>query len=232
MSTNNIVPQTPAQLQASANNAPADTNQAIDEFFALIETILPSLVARLGPFVVALMPSLFTGYSVYETLYQKAGAELAFIFALAVAVAIECAGIYLGHNAVRISGWGWLLAGLYVLGVWGIVVFGHAAFSGLSLGIGLFSPVLVLSVYISHALFLQKDTALRQEWAEAIRQRKRQDHQQETPHVRMIPGACSTFDGVELQAGGVDLFGLDRDLEQLRRLLVLDLDRGHGAVLP
>jgi hypothetical protein len=154
----NIVHQSPPKLQASPNNAfwggtPEAANQAVEKFFALIETILLSFIARPVPqggcallpvpsgvsggsrvpvpIVVALVPTLFTSYSVYESLRPQASAELATL--LALTVIIEPISIYLGHNAVSINGWGWLLAGLDVVGGWGIVGFGYSALSGLGL---------------------------------------------------------------------------------------------------
>ncbi|MFC1976564.1 ArsR family transcriptional regulator [Chloroflexota bacterium] len=132
---------------------------SVDEFFAWCEDVLLSFISRLGPFGVALMPAIFTAFSVYSSLKSVTGFLVAFVFAAIVAAGIESAGIYLGHNAVKLNNVaGWILAALYLVAVCGIVLVGHVSFSSLALGIGLFSPVLVLAVYISHAMTLTKQT--------------------------------------------------------------------------
>jgi DNA-binding transcriptional ArsR family regulator len=149
---------------------------SVDEFFAWCEDVLLSFISRLGPFGVALMPAIFTAFSVYSSLKPVTGSFTAFLFAVIVAAGIEAAGIYLGHNAVKLNNMGgWFLAALYLVAVCGIVLVGHESFSGLGLGIGLFSPILVLAVYVSHAMTLSKQEKLAKQEIEKVHQQQRSE---------------------------------------------------------
>lgn len=139
--------------------------QRIDSFLDDIQAVLLSFLVKLGPFFVALMPALFTGYAIFYTFEKEAGRVLAIAFALTVALAIETVGIVATHTAIDLYN-GWrskaidgikvlLMIGLvpfYILGVAGTVWFAKEAFSQLVWALGIVSPFLTCIVYIAVAL--------------------------------------------------------------------------------
>lgn len=139
--------------------------QVLDEIFDGIQAILLSFLLKLGPFAVALMPALFTGYAIYSIFAEVAGVELAMIFAVVVAFAIETVGIVISHTAIgQYNGWRrgkvdtfkvWLMVFLvpfYIGSVSGTVLFAEDAFHSLVQALGIASPFLTCSVYIAVAL--------------------------------------------------------------------------------
>jgi hypothetical protein len=139
--------------------------QHIDSFLDDIQAILLSFLVKLGPFFVALMPALFTGYAIFHTFEPEAGYHLSLAFALVVGLAIETVGIVATHTAIDLYN-GWrsksvdgikvlLMVGMvpfYVAGVAGTVLFAQDAFSPLVWGLGIASPFLTCIVYIAVAL--------------------------------------------------------------------------------
>ncbi len=71
-----------------------------DEILDLIQGILLSVLVKIGPFFVALMPAMFTAYATYHTFAIEADHRLALFFGLVVGVAIETVGIVATHSAV------------------------------------------------------------------------------------------------------------------------------------
>jgi hypothetical protein len=136
-----------------------------DHFLDAIQAILMSCLVKLGPFFVALMPSLFTAYSIFHTFKDEAGDYLALFFAVVVGVAIETVGIVATHTAielytakqqeiiepVKFQVMAWLVP-VYVIGVAAIVGFSEDAFTPLVKGLGIASPFLTCIVYIAVAL--------------------------------------------------------------------------------
>lgn len=139
--------------------------QKFDSFLDAIQSILMSLLVKLGPFFVALMPALFTAYSIFYTFKDEAGYYLAMFFAVVVGVAIETVGIVATHTAidlynakqqemiepVKFQVMAWLVPA-YVIGVASVVAFSEDAFSPLVKGLGIASPFLTCIVYIAVAL--------------------------------------------------------------------------------
>lgn len=139
--------------------------QAIDGALDDLQAILLSVLIKLGPFAVALMPSLFTAYAIYHTFESEAGPMLALSFAVVVGLAFETVGIVSTHTAIDLyNGWSegriqafkaWLMALLvpvYVLGVAGAVLYSENAFTDLVKALGVVSPFLTVIVYIAVAL--------------------------------------------------------------------------------
>lgn len=139
--------------------------QKFDTFLDAIQSILMSLLVKLGPFFVALMPALFTAYSIFHTFKEEAGYYLALFFAVVVGVAIETVGIVATHTAidlynakqqeiiepVKFQVMAWLVP-VYVIGVASVVSFSGDAFTPLVKGLGIASPFLTCIVYIAVAL--------------------------------------------------------------------------------
>jgi len=139
--------------------------QKFDGFLDAIQSILMSLLVKLGPFFVALMPALFTAYSIFHTFIDEAGYHLAVFFAVVVGLAIETVGIVATHTAIdlynakqqeiiepikfRVMAW---LVPAYVIGVATVVGFSEDAFTPLVKGLGIVSPFLTCIVYIAVAL--------------------------------------------------------------------------------
>lgn len=136
-----------------------------DNFLDAIQAVLMSFLVKLGPFAVALMPALFTAYAVYFTFEPEAGAELAFLFAMVVGLALETVGIVATHTAIelynakdvgliqpvkfRLMVW---LVPVYVVIVALMVGFSKNAFTPLVKGLGIASPFLTCVVYVAVAL--------------------------------------------------------------------------------
>lgn len=139
--------------------------QTFDRFLDAIQAILMSVLVKLGPFFVALMPALFTAYSIFHTFKDEAGIYLALFFAVVVGVAIETVGIVATHTAidlynakqqaiiepVKFQLMAWLVPA-YVIGVAVVVGFSEDAFTPLVKGLGVASPFLTCIVYIAVAL--------------------------------------------------------------------------------
>ncbi|MBE7553122.1 MAG: winged helix-turn-helix domain-containing protein [Anaerolineales bacterium] len=139
--------------------------QWFDTLLDSIQSILLSILTKLGPFFVALMPALFTGYAIFRTFKAEASPELALFFALTVGIAWEVVGIVACHTALDLynasetgiiqPGKFKLMAALvpvYVVGVAGVVYFSKEAFNPLVKGLGIASPFLTTIVYIAVAL--------------------------------------------------------------------------------
>lgn len=139
--------------------------QRFDHFLDAIQAILMSFLVKLGPFFVALMPALFTAYSIFYTFQQEAGATLALCFAVVVGLAMETVGIVATHTTidlynakqqgiiepVKFKVMGWLVP-IYVLGVSSVIYFSEDAFTPLVKGLGVASPFLTCTVYVAVAL--------------------------------------------------------------------------------
>lgn len=137
----------------------------VDNFLDEVQAILLSILVKLGPFAVALMPALFTAYAIYFTYQVDAGENLALFFAIVVGLAMETVGIVATHTAIDLyngkqsgvieSGKFWLMVLLvpaYVLGVAGTVYYSENAFTPLVKSLGIASPFLTCIVYIAVAL--------------------------------------------------------------------------------
>lgn len=139
--------------------------QLIDGALDDLQAILLSVLIKLGPFAVALMPALFTAYAIYHTFETEAGPALALCFAVVVGLAFETVGIVATHTAIDLyNGWSEgriqafkaalmaLLVPVYVLGVAGAVWHSGDAFTPLIKGLGVVSPFLTCIVYVAVAL--------------------------------------------------------------------------------
>lgn len=142
-----------------------DYAELIDQVLDFFQAILLSFLIKLGPFFVALMPALFTGYAIFHTFETEAGFAMALLFAGTVGLAMETVGIVSTHTAIDLyNGWSegriqafkaWLMALLvpvYVLGVAGAVWYSENAFTPLVKALGVISPFLTCIVYIAVAL--------------------------------------------------------------------------------
>ncbi len=141
------------------------TPQQFDKKLDDIQFILMSILVKIGPFFVALMPAMFTAYSIYNTFKGEAGILLASLFAFVVGLAIETVGIVATHTAidlynayqkgliesVKFKLMAWLVP-TYVICVASIVWFSGDAFTPLVKGLGIASPFLTGIVYIAVAL--------------------------------------------------------------------------------
>lgn len=136
-----------------------------DSFLDAIQAIIMSLLTKLGPFFVALMPALFTAYAIFHTFKDEAGPDLAMFFAVVVGLAMETVGIVATHTAiylynakeegiiqpVKFNLMVWLVP-VYVIGVALVVGFSKDAFTPLVKGLGVASPFLTCIVYVAVAL--------------------------------------------------------------------------------
>lgn len=136
-----------------------------DIFLYGIQGMILSLLIKLGPFLVAVMPGLFTGYAIYFRFLEEAGHGLALAFAIITALALETVGIVSTHTAINLYNamsrkiikpvkfklMAWLVP-VYVGGVSSVVFFSGDAFSDLVRSLGIASPVLTCIVYIAVAL--------------------------------------------------------------------------------
>lgn len=136
-----------------------------DNFLDAVQSIIMSFLVKLGPFFVALMPSLFTAYAVFHTFEAEAGWELALLFALVVGAAMETVGIVATHTCidlyngkeagivqpVKFKVMVWLVP-VYVIGVACVVGFSGDAFTPLVKSLGIASPFLTAIVYVAVAL--------------------------------------------------------------------------------
>lgn len=139
--------------------------QAIDSLLDDTQSILLSLLIKLGPFAVALMPALFTAYAIFHTFEKEAGPMLALCFAVVVGLAFETVGIVATHTAIELyngteqgiispikTGLMISLVPVYVAGVAAVVWFSGDAFTPLVQALGIASPFLTCIVYIAVAL--------------------------------------------------------------------------------
>jgi hypothetical protein len=139
--------------------------RTFDNALDAIQSILMSILVKIGPFFVALCPASFTAYAIYKTFATEAGHALALFFALVVGIAWEAVGIISTHTATDLyNAWQdgktqpvkfWVMVFLipvYVLGVAAVVGFSQDAFTPLVKGLGVASPFLTVVVYIAVAL--------------------------------------------------------------------------------
>lgn len=136
-----------------------------DSFLDAIQSVLMSILVKIGPFFTALMPAMFSAYSIFHTFKSEAGPLLALLFAFVVGLALETVGIVATHTAIdlynakqaklvepakfRLMVW---LVPIYVLGVAAVVYFSEDAFTPLVKGLGVASPFLTCIIYIAVAL--------------------------------------------------------------------------------
>lgn len=143
----------------------SDIAKWIDDVLDTIQAVLLSVLIKLGPFAVALMPALFSGYAIYHTFADQAGPGLAMLFAVVVALAIETVGIVLAHTSIEMYngftagvvdgvklGLIVLLIPFYLVGVAGVVIYADGAFTPLVQALGVASPFLTCAVYVAVAL--------------------------------------------------------------------------------
>jgi biotin operon repressor/cell division protein FtsL len=205
--------------------------QFVDDILDDVQALLMSLLVKLGPFCVALMPALFTAYAIFKTFASEAGTELAFGFALVVGVAIETVGIVSVHTAIDLyNAWQeevtqevkfWLMAALipvYVVGVACVVGFSENAFTPLIKGLGIASPFLTCVVYVAVALARdirrtkarQEETQAKQERIEAEerawdREKERLElehkHAEKMARIEAKANPASAYQGVAQQNG-------------------------------
>jgi hypothetical protein len=164
--------------------------QAVDKTLTVIQFIIMSFLTRLGPFFVALMPALFTAYSIYHTFDDEAGQGMALFFAVVVGFAMEAVGIVATHTAidlynaqrdnliepVKFQLMAWLVP-VYVIGVAAVVFFSKDAFSPLVKGLGVASPFLTCIVYIAIALARDLSKIETKASEQAQRAHQKQDEQ-------------------------------------------------------
>lgn len=153
--------------------------KAWDIFLYGIQGMILSLLVKLGPFLVAIMPGLFTGYAIYFRFLEEAGYGLALAFAVITALALETVGIVSTHTAISLYNamtrgivkpvkfklMAWLVP-VYVGGVSSVVYFSGDVFTDLVRSLGVASPVLTCIVYI--AVALARDITQIEEAQEAI----------------------------------------------------------------
>lgn len=139
--------------------------QKFDHKLNIFQSVVLSLLTKIGPFFVALMPSCFTAYSVYFVFEQKAGEYIAVLFSLIVAIAIEAVAIVVTHTALDLYNayreqqiellkvvLMCFLIPFYVIAVAAAVYFSGDAFDPLVKSLGMASPLLTCIVYLSVAL--------------------------------------------------------------------------------
>lgn len=170
--------------------------QTFDNLLDAIQSVIMSILTKLGPFTVALMPASFTAYAIYHTFEPSAGARLALFFALVVGLAWETVGIVACHTAIDLYNAAedkliqpvkfWLMLALipiYVLGVAGVVFFSQDAFVPLVKGLGIASPFLTAITYTAVALARDirrieaKQTEVDNRQAEAEAERRQWDRE-------------------------------------------------------
>lgn len=164
--------------------------QRFDRFLDAIQALLMSFLVKLGPFFVALMPALFTAYSIFYTFQPEAGFTLAMCFAVVVGLAMETVGIVATHTTIdlynakqqgiieplkfKVMSW---LVPIYVLGVASVIVFSEDAFTPLVKGLGVASPFLTCTVYIAVALARDLAQVATKQTERAERQNTLEDEQ-------------------------------------------------------
>ncbi len=159
--------------------------QKFDSVLDAVQSILMSILTKIGPFFVALMPSLFTAYAIFHTFTFAAGFGLALFFAIVVGLAMETVGIVATHTAldlynakeegkvqpIKFKLMTWLVP-VYVLGVALVVYFSGDAFTPLVKGLGVASPFLTTIVYV--AVALHRDISRTEAKQETIEDRQAQ----------------------------------------------------------
>jgi predicted outer membrane lipoprotein len=171
--------------------------KAWDIFLYGIQGMILSLLVKLGPFLVAIMPGLFTGYAIYFRFLAEAGYGLALAFAVITALALETVGIVSTHTAISLYNamtrgivkpvkfklMAWLVP-VYVGGVSSVVYFSGDVFTDLVRSLGVASPVLTCIVYI--AVALARDITQIEEAQEAIEIKEDDSEADEQTRQRLI----------------------------------------------
>jgi len=172
-------------------------SEQVDKLLDEVQAILLSILVKLGPFFVAMMPALFTAYAIYYTYQQDAGHDLALFFAVVVGLAMETVGIIATHTAIDLyngkesgavqAGKFWLmllLVPVYVVGVAGTVYYSENAFTPLVKSLGVASPFLTCIVYI--AVALARDLSRVSQHQERQSQQGRADKQEGKQYKRQL----------------------------------------------
>lgn len=146
-----------------------DIAQTIDDYLDTTQAIILSFLVKLGPFFVALMPALFTGYAVYHIFKPDAGEFVALFFALVVSVAVETVGIVSVHTTIDLYNgmeaghikpvkfWVmFLMVPFYVIVIIFTIGFAGDTFPKLVQALGLGAPILTVIVYT--AVVLNQDS--------------------------------------------------------------------------
>lgn len=194
----------------------SDIAKWIDDVLDTIQAVLLSVLIKLGPFAVALMPALFSGYAIYHTFAEQAGPKLAILFAVVVALAIETVGIVLAHTSIEMYngftagvvdgvklGLIVLLIPFYIVGVAGVVIYADGAFTPLVQALGVASPFLTCAVYVAVALArdlqnikqkmsrveqteAEQSTAERQHERDLAKQRLAMEHERQLKQAELL----------------------------------------------
>lgn len=174
----------------------------IERTLDLIQEILLSLLIKLGPFFVALMPSMFTGYSIYYSFEESAGHRTALTFAFVVAVAVETVEIVITHIAVSLyNGWQerliqpakfWVMATMVPIAALTIsltIANSGEAFEPLIRSLGIASPFLTVMVNMAVALSRDLKGAVSKREREEAEIRQEKAVQKERRHQEKLAKA-------------------------------------------
>lgn len=130
---------------------------AYKEFWTNVQAMIFYPFQNIGPFIVAAMPALFTGHSVYTWYAETSTAWLAMLISCVVAVAMEAININVVHTSLDLfeqkqNGKGWLMVffSIVVMGLVSTVIgFSESALSPLIKGLAVSSPWLTGIVYLA-----------------------------------------------------------------------------------
>jgi biotin operon repressor len=164
--------------------------KTFDDRLKTVETNILAILSRLGPFFVALIPAIFTGYAVAASF--EGPAWLGNIFATITALGIEVTGIKVIHTCVimyesghRGRGFIMALASLvYGVTVGAIVIYAHDAFTPLAAALGAGSPVLAMLAYLAVGLHRHLEDKTRSS-SEALTKAQQQQQDKETQAAMM-----------------------------------------------
>jgi len=127
------------------------------EFWTNVQAMIFYPFQNIGPFIVAAMPALFTGHSVYTWYAETSAAWLAMLISCVVAIAMEAININVVHTSLDLfeqkqNGKGWLMAlfSLIVMALVSTVIgFSEGDLSPLIKGLAVSSPWLTGIVYLA-----------------------------------------------------------------------------------
>ncbi len=156
-----------------------------------IEGALLALIGRLGPFFVALVPAMFTAFSVYSEFIEDEK-WIRISFAIITAIGIEVSGIKVIHTAVdmhrarsRAKARIMTFASFaYAFIVATIIIYAGDAFSPLIRGLGAGSPFLAMIVYLAVAYSREVEATDVVETIEAVDAKRYRREQKELDKER------------------------------------------------
>jgi hypothetical protein len=162
------------------------------EFWTNVQAMIFYPFQNIGPFIVAAMPALFTGHSVYTWYAETASAWLAMLISCVVAIAMEAININVVHTSLDLfeqkqNGKGFLMAffSIIVMALVSTVIgFSEDNLSPLIKGLAVSSPWLTGIVYL--AVGMAQSIHQDKQQTELDRQDKRQQAAEDRQFNRQL----------------------------------------------